>query len=156
MVMFELICLCFSILSRVNRLKCFIIWGDYFCTTLSDLKFHILPLVWYASSSYSFPVYCEVCIAVPEDGNIVCKVCECPQPRGCPNVCLEFNNIIEERFPKEYATRRGSTEQKQSHFQQKNPSSMFFDFLPSLEHTFVQLVIFMVLVRSSFPQHQLT
>ncbi|KMT05610.1 hypothetical protein BVRB_7g167510 [Beta vulgaris subsp. vulgaris] len=68
-------------------------------------------------------VYCEACIIVPEDDIIICKVCECPHPSDCPNVCLEFNNFLEEQFPKDYAARRASVEQKQARFQHKNPSS---------------------------------
>lgn len=68
-------------------------------------------------------VYCEACIVVPEDDVIICKVCECPHPSDCPNVCVEFNNFLEERFPKEYAVRRENVEQKRERFQHKNPSS---------------------------------
>ncbi|XP_057534826.1 E3 ubiquitin-protein ligase PRT1 [Amaranthus tricolor] len=110
----------------VDRSSETILMSDVLCPACKQLLYR--PVVLNCGH-----VYCEVCIEVPEDGNIVCKVCECPQPRGCPNVCLEFNNIIEERFPKEYATRRGSTEQKQSHFQQKNPSNSAkrVPFIPS-------------------------
>ncbi|XP_021767434.1 E3 ubiquitin-protein ligase PRT1-like [Chenopodium quinoa] len=68
-------------------------------------------------------VYCEACIIVPEDGIIICKVCEYPHPSDCPNVCLEFNNFLEELFPKEYAARKESVEEKKARFQHKNPSS---------------------------------
>lgn len=65
-------------------------------------------------------VYCEACIVVPEDGIIICKVCEYPHPSDCPNVCLELNNFLEERLPKEYAARRKSVEQTQACFQRSN------------------------------------
>ncbi|KAL2932862.1 E3 ubiquitin-protein ligase PRT1 [Bienertia sinuspersici] len=68
-------------------------------------------------------VYCEACIVIPEDGIIICKVCEYPHPSDRPNVCLDFNNFLEERFRKEYAAQRESVEQKQERFHHKNPSS---------------------------------
>ncbi|XP_056687065.1 E3 ubiquitin-protein ligase PRT1 isoform X2 [Spinacia oleracea] len=68
-------------------------------------------------------VYCEACIVVPEDGIIICKVCDYPHPSDCPNVCLELNNFLEEQFPIKYSARRKSVEEKQARFQHKNPSS---------------------------------
>ncbi|KAH9626112.1 hypothetical protein KSS87_002986 [Heliosperma pusillum] len=67
-------------------------------------------------------VLCKGCIVVPEDGIIICRVCEIPHPTDCPNICLELNNFLEERFPDEYAERKGNVEEMKSQFQHKNPS----------------------------------
>ncbi|XP_074268470.1 E3 ubiquitin-protein ligase PRT1-like [Silene latifolia] len=67
-------------------------------------------------------VLCEACIVVPEDEVIICKVCEIPHPRDCPNICVDLNNFVEEQFPDEFAARKGNIQEMQSQFQHKNPS----------------------------------
>ncbi|XP_074304696.1 E3 ubiquitin-protein ligase PRT1-like, partial [Silene latifolia] len=67
-------------------------------------------------------VLCKGCIVVPEDGIIICRVCEIPHPTDCPNICLELNNFLEERFPDEYTERKGNVEEMKSPFQHNNSS----------------------------------
>ncbi|XVE78078.1 hypothetical protein DITRI_Ditri13aG0115000 [Diplodiscus trichospermus] len=58
-------------------------------------------------------VYCQTCIIIPGDKKLRCQVCQCMQPKGCPKVCLTFDQFLAAKFPKEYALRRDAVQLKQ-------------------------------------------
>lgn len=64
-------------------------------------------------------VYCEACIALAGEA-IRCQICQSPHPGGFPKVCLEFDHFLEELFPEEYTTRRGTVQPKQVQFQHES------------------------------------
>ncbi|XP_015892584.3 E3 ubiquitin-protein ligase PRT1 [Ziziphus jujuba] len=58
-------------------------------------------------------VYCESCAIGIAGEMLKCQVCQSPQPKGLPKVCLELGNFLEEQFPKEYALRRDAVRLKE-------------------------------------------
>ncbi|KAH7517532.1 hypothetical protein FEM48_Zijuj09G0075000 [Ziziphus jujuba var. spinosa] len=58
-------------------------------------------------------VYCESCAIDIAGEMLKCQVCQSPQPKGLPKVCLELGNFLEEQFPKEYALRRDAVRLKE-------------------------------------------
>ncbi|KAA8543477.1 hypothetical protein F0562_021028 [Nyssa sinensis] len=67
-------------------------------------------------------VYCKSCI-IPADEVLRCQVCQSSHPRGYPKVCLELDHFLEEKFPKEYALRRGAVQLKQVHLQHESATT---------------------------------
>ncbi|KAL9228316.1 hypothetical protein vseg_003909 [Gypsophila vaccaria] len=98
-----------------NERSCCISSADLLCPACKQLLFR--PAVLNCGH-----VLCKACIMVPEDGVIICKVCEIPHPSDCPNICLELNNFLEQQFPDEYALRKENAEELKS-FQHKSASS---------------------------------
>ncbi|KAK9726527.1 hypothetical protein RND81_05G221500 [Saponaria officinalis] len=99
-----------------NDRSCSISSADLLCPACEQLLFR--PAVLNCGH-----VLCKACIMVPEDGVIICKVCQIPHPSDCPNICLELNNFLEEQFPDEYALRKQNAEELKSQYQHKSPSS---------------------------------
>ncbi|GAB4841331.1 hypothetical protein Ancab_022057 [Ancistrocladus abbreviatus] len=87
--------------------------ADVLCSACKQLLFH--PAVLNCGH-----VYCETCIAVPEDDIFRCRVCESPHPSDFPKVCLEFSKFLEEKFPKEYASRRDAVQCRQVRLQNRS------------------------------------
>ncbi|GAB2220857.1 hypothetical protein Drorol1_Dr00008537 [Drosera rotundifolia] len=79
--------------------------SDVLCSSCRNLLFR--PTVLNCGHAY-----CETCIIVQEDETIKCQLCQCRHPGNFPKPCLEFCNFLEEKFPKEYATRKDAIKQR--------------------------------------------
>ncbi|KAF5746328.1 hypothetical protein HS088_TW06G00499 [Tripterygium wilfordii] len=69
-------------------------------------------------------VYCENCIINPVDQMIRCKVCNSSHPGGSPKVCLELAEFLKEQFPKDYALRIDTVQQKQANFENESQTTI--------------------------------
>ncbi|KAL8213941.1 hypothetical protein R6Q57_003390 [Mikania cordata] len=80
--------------------------ADALCSSCKQLLFQ--PVVLNCGH-----VYCEACIIVPEDGVIMCQICQSRHPSGFPKVCKPLDYALVEQFSSEYALRKAEVFQEQ-------------------------------------------
>ncbi|XP_072985958.1 E3 ubiquitin-protein ligase PRT1 isoform X1 [Typha latifolia] len=59
-------------------------------------------------------VYCASCLSSFPGESLKCQVCQSLHPGKFPNVCLDLDHFLEERFPIEYASRREKVQLKKA------------------------------------------
>ncbi|XP_065020761.1 E3 ubiquitin-protein ligase PRT1-like isoform X1 [Musa acuminata AAA Group] len=67
-------------------------------------------------------VYCVSCLSDLSGEHLRCQVCQSFHPGEFPNICLDLDHFLEERFPREYAVRREQVQHKKAQCQHVNPS----------------------------------
>ena len=117
-------------------------WGGLCVLLLICCKLWIFfCLVW--------PVHCESCIIVPEDGVTICSICENPHPSGMSNVFLLFDHFLEEHFREEYDARRKNVEHIQMQFRSENSSACMVSFLLIMSTTLAWIFLLLFCIMYS-------
>ncbi|KFK39793.1 hypothetical protein AALP_AA3G289000 [Arabis alpina] len=70
-------------------------------------------------------VYCEGCVVdmAGESEKIKCHECHVCDPRGFPKVCLVLDQLLEEKFPEEYNSRKSGVQKTLAHNSKGNVQS---------------------------------